>query len=81
MKFKIHKRVDLFETAFVEADSKEEALAKADGAIYEDSYREGWEIVAIDELNEAGKPVVYHYLEDDKFIDAVDSAFDGQFEE
>lgn len=77
-KFKLHMRSDRYETAYVEAANKEEALKMAheDCVTWEYSDTDAAEIIAIDEYDENGVLKDYHYLECDddgkeKFQDSV----------
>ena len=66
-RFKLHQRCDQYTTAWVEAPNKEEALrmAQEDALSWDHADYDGGEIIAIDECDEKGNIVEYHYLECD----------------
>ena len=72
--FKVHQRCDQYSVCRVQAETKEEALAKAlDNGLWEFIETQDETIIAIDELGPDGNAEFYHYLEDEEFV-GTDSA-------
>jgi len=72
--FKVHQRADQYSECLVTTETKEAALAQAlDSGVWKFVEVQAEEIIGIDELNAEGNAIVYHYLEENIFVDEIEA--------
>jgi len=72
--FKVHQRADQYSVCLVTAETKEAALAQAfHSGAWKFVETQAEEIIGIDELDANGNAIVYHYLEENEFVDEVEA--------